>query len=282
MLDTYAFRLRESTDELDKIDSLGWAAGLATISFGVRIGIRVNNIEYLQQVLSCLPPGWKPSSSKIVERIYSIVAGARRINRIYCDGTEIGQSRDLKRMLDALESELQLFVAEYSPRKVFIHAGVVGWRGKAIIIPGRSYSGKTTLVKEFVHAGATYYSDEYAVLDSNGLVHPYPRALGVRETDAFDQTKHTIESLGGVAGRKPLPVGMVIVSQFKKTAKWRPQLLSAGQGTLALLANAVAIRREPEMTLSALQQVTPGAEILKSNRGEAKTVVDSILKNWKD
>jgi len=263
-----------------KVDSLKWPAALSTISFGVRIGVRANNSEYLDQVLACLPPGWKPSSSSNVERIYSVVAGARRINRIYCDGTEIAKSRDLKRMLDALESELQLFVAEYAPRRVFIHAGVVGWRGKAIIIPGRSYSGKTTLVKEFVQAGATYYSDEYAVLDSKGLVHPYPRTLGVRETDAFDQTKHTIESLGGVVGRKPLPVGMVIVSQFKKKAKWRPQRLSAGQGTLALLANAVGVRREPELTLAALQQLAPGAEILKGNRGEAKPMVDSILRNW--
>ena len=61
-------------------------------------------------------------------------------------------------------------------------------------------------------------------------------------THAETQTKYTIESLGGIAGRKPLPVGMVIVSQFKKKANWRPQRLSPGQGTLALLANAVAVR----------------------------------------
>jgi hypothetical protein len=274
------FKLRQPDDDLAKVDSLDWAAGLSTISYGVRIGVRVNNAEYLDQVLSCLPPGWRPSSSTTVERVYSVVAGPRRINRIYCNGAEIAKSRDLKRLLDALESELQLFVAEYAPNRVFIHAGVVAWRGKAIIIPGRSYSGKTTLVKTFVEAGATYYSDEYAVLDSKGLVHPYPRALGVRETDAFDQTKYTIDSLGGTAGRKPLPVAMVIVSQFKKNAKWRPEQLSAGQGTLALLANAVAVRREPEMTLTALQQITPHAQILKGNRGEAKSVVEFILRNW--
>src|SRR5882724_4994011 len=270
-----------------KLERLEWPAGLSTISFGVRVGIRVNNAAYLQQVLSCLPPGWRTSLSQMVERVYSIEIGtksassrARRMSRIYCDGSEIGKSRDLKRLLDALESDVQLFVAEYAPRRVFIHAGVVGWQGKAIVIPGRSYSGKTTLVKTFVEAGATYYSDEYAVLDSKGLVHPYPRALGVRETDAFDQTKITIESLGRVAGRKPLPVGMVIVSQFKKSGKWRPQTLSAGQGTLALLANAVAVRREPEMTLSALQQIVPHSEILKGNRGEAGPMVDAILRNW--
>jgi hypothetical protein len=31
-------------------------------------------------------------------------------------------------------------------------------------------SGKTTLVKELVKAGATYYSDEYAVLGGDGRV----------------------------------------------------------------------------------------------------------------
>jgi hypothetical protein len=278
--DADVFKLKQANDELSKVDRLEWPAAVSTISYGVRVGVRVNSPEYLDQVLSCLPPGWKPSSSRIVERIYSVIAGPRRLNRIYCDGAEIAKSRDLKRMLDALESELQLFVAEYSPRRVFIHAGVVGWRGKAIIIPGRSYSGKTTLVKTFVEAGATYYSDEYAVLDSKGFVHPYPRALGVRETDAFDQTKYTIESLGGIAGRKPLPVAMVIVSQFKKKANWRPQRLSPGQGTLALLANAVAVRREPELTLTALQQIAPHAEILKGKRGEARPMVDSILGNW--
>ncbi len=31
-------------------------------------------------------------------------------------------------------------------------------------------TGKTTLVKAMVEAGATYYSDEFAVLDKEGLV----------------------------------------------------------------------------------------------------------------
>jgi hypothetical protein len=30
-------------------------------------------------------------------------------------------------------------------------------------------------VAELVRAGATYYSDEFAVLDSRGRVHPFPR-----------------------------------------------------------------------------------------------------------
>jgi hypothetical protein len=41
------------------------------------------------------------------------------------------------------------------------------WLGPlAILIAGRSFSGNTTLAAELVRAGATYYSDEFKVVDS--------------------------------------------------------------------------------------------------------------------
>ena len=49
--------------------------------------------------------------------------------------------------------------------------------GHGIMLPGYSFAGKTTLVAEFVRAGALYYSDEYAVLDRDRFAHPYPRPL---------------------------------------------------------------------------------------------------------
>src|SRR5262249_38753244 len=131
---------------------------------------------------------------------------------------------------------VQLYVAERSPRRVFVHAGVVGWRGRAIVIPGRSFSGKTTLTAALVKAGFTYYSDEYAALDSAGRVHPYARLLGIREHGQFERaTRYTVESLGGKRGARPLPVALVIVSQYKPVAQWRPRRLSAGEGALAML-----------------------------------------------
>ena len=72
------------------------------------------------------------------------------------------------------------YVAEEARRGVFVHAGVVGWKGRALVLPGKSGAGKTTLVAELIRAGATYYSDEYAVLDERGRVHPYARPLAVR------------------------------------------------------------------------------------------------------
>jgi hypothetical protein len=181
-------------------------------------------------------------------------------------------------MLDAFESHLHLHVAEMARRRLFVHAGVVGWKGQAIVIPGRTFSGKSTLVAEFVRAGAQYYSDEFAVMDDQGLVHPFNRPLTMRENGGQSRKRYTAEALGGSAGARPLPVGLLLVTQYKSGGgHWRPRELSAGKGALALLDNAVSARRQPEKALGAVQRAMCQAQGLKGKRGEAKEVVDYVL-----
>src|SRR6267142_2744385 len=72
---------------------------------------------------------------------------------------------------------------------------------------GRSLSGKTTLVRELLRRGATYYSDEFAVVDDFGNIHPFPRPLGIREDSTFAQTKYAAATLGATSGIKPLALG---------------------------------------------------------------------------
>lgn len=269
---------------MQKIDRLGWAAGISFLAYGVRVGIRVNEPELMGDLLARLPPGSRPATSPSVERLYSVVRGGngtrpglRRFNLLYENHVRIARTMDLDELFEALDSSLRLYIAEAARRRIFVHAGVVGWHGRAILIPGRSFSGKTSMVVELVKAGATYYSDEYAVLDARGRVHPFPKPLSLRHNGDVKQKDYSVEELGGTAGFKPLPVGLVIMSKYKSGARWRPRQLSAGQGALALLANTVAARREPERALATLQQVVAGATILKGVRGEASETVEPIL-----
>ena len=259
---------------------------MAFTSYGVRVGVRVNSPHVLDRLAEYLPPEWKPSAARTVEKLYSLLVGGegsrpgvRRLNLLYSNAGRIARSIDLEQVLDSFESDLHLHIAEMALRRVFVHAGVVGWRGHAIVIPGRSFSGKTTLVAELVRAGATYYSDEYAVLDSRGRVHPFSRPLAVRESGVHKQRKYLVEALGGQAGVKPLPVGLVVVSKYKEGSRWRPRKLSAGQAALALLDNTISIRRQPEVAFNTLQRVVCGASVLKGFRGEAGEVVGSILES---
>lgn len=269
-----------------KVDRLGWAAGLSFVSYGRRIGVRVSSPEVLALVESLLPPGWKPSPSPIVKRLYSLFvggegprSGVRRLHLAYANTKRIARTADLEAALAAFESDLRLYVAERARRRVFVHAGVVGWRGRAIVIPGRSFSGKSSLVAALVRAGATYYSDEYAVFDERGRVHPFRAPLSMRGKDGQASTRHAPETLGGPLGGGALPVGLVAVSEYRPGARWRPRRLTPGQGVLALLANTVPARQRPAAALAALRQAVAEAPILKGMRGEAEEVADVLLEN---
>ncbi len=269
---------------MQRVDRLDWAAGFSLKSYGVRIGIRSNNRACLVQVREHLPHNWEKVSSPIVDRLYSIVIGGegprqniRRFSLLYADHVRLARSFDVAEVFNTLESDLRLFVAELARGRVFVHAGVVGWEGRAIVVPGRSFSGKSTLVAELVRAGATYYSDEYAVFDSRGRVHPFAGPLQIREEGGSKQTKIDVRQLGGLAGSKPLPVGLVLVTKFKKGARWRPRNLSSGAGALELLSNTVSARRSPANALDAFDNVVAGAQIVKGARGEAHEIVPFIL-----
>jgi hypothetical protein len=271
---------------MQKIDRLGWTAGLSFTSFGVRMGVRANSEDALERALLRLPAGWKPSRSNVVERLYSLAdgggmnrRGVRRFSLLFGDITRLARSLDTEEVFDTFESDLRLHVAARARGRAFVHAGVVGWNDKAILIPGRSMSGKTTLVAELVRAGATYYSDEFAVLDERGRVHPFPKPLAMRKRGALKQTNYEVEHFGGSNGVKPLPVALVVVCRYGARKRWRPRRLTAGEGMLALLDNAVSARREPEKALSALREVVLRAPVLKGVRGEASETAEMVLRS---
>jgi hypothetical protein len=267
-----------------KIDRLGWADGMSFTSYGVRFGLRVNDAAILKDLISRLPPGAKPSAVRVVDHLYSLTGftngssgKVRRFNLGYWNLVRFARSRSFDDLLNEFESHVQLTVAEYAPRRVFVHAGVVGWKGAAILIPGVSFSGKTTMVAELIRAGATYYSDEYAVLDERGRVHPYPRLLGMRSPNTTRATKVKAKEIGSKVGSKPLRVSLVVSTKFKDGARWRPRELTRGKGVLELLANTVSARTQPELALSVLPKALESARILKGVRGEASELIDLIL-----
>src|SRR5437660_3781012 len=207
---------------MKKLDRLVWAAGLSFNAYGVRVGLRANTEGAFRLAAEYLPPDAKPSAYAEVERLYSFVLGGeargsklRRYHMLYANEVQLARTFDLEHALRSFEDDSQFYIAEAAPRRVFVHAGVVGWRGRAVLIPGRSFSGKTTLVAELVKAGAVYYSDEYAVLDATGRVHPFPQPLGVRADGSLYQEPVRVENFGGKAGSRPLPVGLVVVTGYK-------------------------------------------------------------------
>jgi GR25 family glycosyltransferase involved in LPS biosynthesis len=257
-----------------------WVATLTVETYGRRIGIQASSREALDLATDRLPPGWTPAAPSDVERLYSLAGGQSGASwspiRLAVDGIELFQASTLHRVLDMLESDLRRYVAEMACGRLFVHAGVVGWGGGAVLLPGRSWSGKTTLVAELVRAGATYYSDEYAVLDEGGWTHPYSCRLGIRIAGGR-RRRVGIESFGVAAGMEPLPVRLVVLTSYRQAGRWQPRRLSPGQGALSVLSHTIAARRIPAAALSVLCRTLHGATVLESERPDAASIAAAIL-----
>lgn len=265
-----------------KLDRLGWVEGLCIDAHGLRIGIRVNRSGQLDEIEARLPPDWKPAATPEVDRLFSLVLGGgaarvRRYNLVYAGIARRARTLDRAEALSALEAELRQAVAAASRGWVFVHAGVVGWHGRAILVPGRSGAGKTTLVAELVRAGATYYSDEFAVLDRRGRVHPFAKPLSIRGKGGVAQST-PVGVLGGRAGEEPLRPILFALSHHRPGARWRPLRLSPGQALLGLLAHTVPVRRRPRASLHALQASLARAVAIKGARGEAAETAQALLR----
>lgn len=263
-----------------------WTTTLAVQVYGVRLAIRTNCAATLEQIKERLPQGWKPLSSTAVDATYAIYVASpppkiRQYHLLYNDSGLQARALDIEKILGIFEYSIHLQVGATTRQRLFIHAGVVGWRGRAIIIPGRSYSGKTSLVAALVRAGATYYSDEFAVLDARGRVHPYPLALSIRQTGSGALQRWPVEKLGGRRGGKPLTVGLVVLSRYQEGAEWQPRSLSSGRAVLALVANALSARQQPTALLHALRQAVAHSAVLDGVRGEADQTAAAILR-WID
>jgi hypothetical protein len=238
----------------------------------------------MEQLPKHLPLGWVADSAEIVDVLYSLRVGEptqrkglRHYNLLYAGSTRLARTLNLDELFDRLESDLQLASAYLATDKLFVHAGVVGWQDQAILLPGRSFVGKSTLVTALIRAGATYYSDEYAVLDRAGRVHPYARPLSIRAGSGQKPGKYPVEGLGGRAGVEPLPVRLIVVTEFHAGARWQARKLTPSRALLALMENTVAARKDPTISLPILKQVVSGATAIKSKRGEAAEVVANVL-----
>lgn len=270
-----------------KIDRLGWTAGLAFTAYGAQVGVRTNDAAALARVRELLPIGWAQAQAARVDELFSVwVAppstrpGRRNFHLLYDGAERLARTLDLDAIYRALENYLLLAVGYLAEGYAFVHAGVVEFQGRAILIPGRSHSGKSTLVKALLDAGATYYSDEMAILDGQGYVHPYPLELALRQAEGVE--RRSAEGWGSRAGADPLRVGLVVVTQYAEGVAWRPRDLTPARGVMALLDNTVSARRNPQTTLPILRRAIANARIVKSRRGDAAATVEWITRSVKE
>ncbi len=250
---------------------------VAVEAFGVTVAITADP-EHFAAVSDFLPPRARPVRHAPERGRFALVKDADGgLLSVVCDEKPIAGPFDLRLALGILDAELRMYIALHAPDLVFVHAGVVGVGERAIILPGRSFAGKTTLVAALVKAGAEYWSDEYAVLDADGLVHPYPKPLSVRIDDTRETDEQPVESLGGKAGDRALPVAVIAFTSYRPGAVWALRSCTVGEGAVKLLEHSIAARSRPEQVLAAVRHAAADSLVLEGERGDADQAASALL-----
>ncbi len=247
-------------------------------SFGVLVEVEVHDESLQPAIEEMLPPGWTQSDAFPEDGHFTLSGTQDGEYGVLAEGQELGNGLDVDVAMHVLDAALRMRIAMNSRERIFVHAGVVALGDRALLLPGASFTGKTTLVAALVAAGATYFSDEYALLDEAGSVHPYPRHLSMRHDGGTPRMEHTaVEDLGGTAGTRPARPALIAVTEYKPQARWQPEPRSAGFGALALLTNTVIANDQPAISMRAVSRAVADAVILDGARGEAPETAIAML-----
>ena len=154
---------------------------------------------------------------------------------------ELWRSDDEAEVTAALEIHLYTQIIQYLDRQhiMSVHASAVNIQDKAIMFAGVSGAGKSSICTAALLDKAYYLSDEFALLDAQGFLHPFPRPMqwehpehpafkrkdildtGLIHADAFDFPAATGETVRchlwhpRHIQRKPLPLCCIVLHQYK-------------------------------------------------------------------
>ena len=236
--------------------------------FGVHLELTWDLPELDDFMARLLLPIWTPDTGLTPNATF----------HVYPEGEDLlvqGSDNETHRVyrpdfIPTLERRLHFYLANHCRDVIFVHAGAVSWNEQVILIPGSSFSGKSTLTHQLIEAGAVYFSDEYAVVDRTGLVHPFPRPIALRQ----DGGQRLTPSRVGLAAQ---PVGMVVFTQFQAGTNWDPVAVSPGKAVLELLSHTVTAQKSPALGLACLKACVSRAQCWLGGRGEARETAALIL-----
>lgn len=255
----------------------------------MRFGVRVSDPALLPLLEPFLPPR-RVAAGPEVEVLYSMILGGagprpgmKRYHVVFAGGERMVKTHDLLGALHTLEATLRLELGTRARRRLFVHGGAVGIRGGGLVLPGRSEAGKSTLTRALLAAGATYFSDEYAVLDAHRRLHPYPLRLSFNRAPGEHNERISAAELGAVEASSPVPVRLVLATRYRAGAKFRPRRLSPARGVLAVLEHTVPAQFRPRSVFASLTRLVEKVPVFVSDRPDTESVVEWLVREgWFD
>jgi hypothetical protein len=202
--------------------------------------------------------------------------------RIVVEGRDERYEDDPIAAVRALNHELLHGVMLRTPAFYFVHAAVVAWRGRGIVLPGLSRAGKSTLALALLLEGAEFLSDEILALDPvRGTAHAFPRAVKIRDECAGYFPEFAASFAGTGEGRflrfDALPADLV-AAEARVAAVVVPRWTGTGTSRFVRIPRGTALLALSESSLNF------GTHRLRSLDWLAELVcrVDAFSLDWRE
>jgi energy-coupling factor transporter ATP-binding protein EcfA2 len=183
---------------------------------------------------------------------------------------------------------------------LLIHAGAVvaPETGDAILLPGGTGSGKTTLVAALISEGFDYLSDEAAAIDPvSNLVYPFPRALAFKQGSwevvaSIWKGVETIQLDGGIGNQRhvlpedlraacraqPSPVRTIVSVKYESSSPTEIVRVSRAAAAVKLAEGALNLRTYRERGIELIGRVVRDAECYQLRSGDLREAVGAVSK----
>jgi hypothetical protein len=216
------------------------------------------------------------------------------------DGQLLGSFRHSTEGIARLEYQISRSAALAVGDRVLVHAAVASWGRDAIVFPGASGLGKSTLVAALSLSGFRYASDELAIVDTqSGLVTPFPKPIclkdgGWRALEAWigpvsssvemvrpdGQTVRYLTAPSVCTLSDDLPVRHVVVPERRPGALASLQPLARSAALARLAEHALNLPRHGRDGVDVLARLVAGAEchaLVYADVADAVRIIQSMV-----
>ena len=210
---------------------------------------------------------------------------------VYYNSAQVGYTSSYRKIFQLLEWQIT-WCADEVAKFFLLQVGAVSKDGVGIVLPGASKSGKSCLTVALVREGYQYFSDEIAAIDpSTRELHPFPRAVGIRDSSVFPDLASRDDLLVGPAPDDPDPVWFAHPKDVmtKPLTRLRPHITpvrymhiddiaSTGSGASVPIRYVIFPKYDPTSNPE-LQPLTPAkalTELIKASRNHSRFGNDAL------
>lgn len=172
-----------------------------------------------------------------------------------------------------------------------VHAAVVASATAAILLAGRSHSGKTTMAGWLAAIdGYTFVADEAAAVGPSGVT-PYLRPLGIRPggplaahlpplsraaTFMPEERLVPASQLGAALRRQPTPIGLIVFPRYRAGSATSIARLSQADTLERLARQTPGLRLHGLPVFERLTSITSAAAAIEVSYADVDSAADAI------